>query len=65
MYNSRNGEKPNALIDAYNSADGEIRKEFFLWLNDNRYSLTELIEVLGKYLFCEGKIFQGKKLLSL
>jgi hypothetical protein len=46
MYNSRNGEKPNALIDAYNSADGEIRKEFFLWLNDNRYSLTELIEVL-------------------
>jgi hypothetical protein len=46
MDNSGNGERQNALIDAYNSADGEIRKEFFLWLNDNRYSLTELIEVL-------------------
>ncbi len=46
MDNSRNREKPNALIDAYNSADGEIRKEFFLWLNDNRYNLIELIEVL-------------------
>jgi hypothetical protein len=46
MDSSSTGKKRNILIDAFNSADGETRKEFFLWLNDNRYSLIELIEVL-------------------